>query len=208
MPKDTDLQLVFFRSGPTDWDEAERLQGRSDLPLSASGQASLADLVETTLGGLPSVPKLVLAGPDEASARVAEIVAEQSGAKKRGMDALAALHCGLWEGRLESEIAERSPKAFRPWKQDPTSASPPEGESILDAQSRVLDALARGIEKVSSGPVVVALRPIPLALARLAVEGRPLSDMWDAISETPRVWTVTAPRSVFRNHTRPLDASA
>ena len=83
MPKDSDLQLVFFRSGPTDWDEADRVQGGSDLPLSAAGQASLADLVENALAELGAPPKLVISGPDEASARIAESISEHSGAKKR-----------------------------------------------------------------------------------------------------------------------------
>jgi len=208
MPKDSDIQLVFFRSGPTDWDEADRVQGSSDLPLSASGQASLADLVDKAIADLGAPPKLVIAGPDEASVRIAEEISERAGAKKRSIDDLAALNCGLWEGRLESEIAERSPKAYRPWKQDPTAASPPEGESVLDAQTRVLSALARALDKAPSGPVALALRPIPLALARLAIENRPLSEMWDVIEDTPRVWSVDAPRAVFKDRPKPLDASA
>lgn len=208
MPKDTDIQLVFFRSGPTDWDEADRVQGRSDLPLSASAQASLDDIVAVALTELPAPPRVVLAGPDEAGARVAIAVSKQSGAKTRALSDLAALHCGLWEGRLAEELSERSPKAYRPWRQDPTTASPPEGESILDAQSRVLGAMSKALDKVSSGPVAVALRPIPLGLVRLALEGRPLSELWSAINETPRVWSVTAPRAAFKDYPRPLNASA
>ncbi len=208
MAKDSDIQLVFFRSGPTEWDEAGRVQGRSDLPLSASAQASLEDSIEEGLEMCEGEPRLILAGPDEASERVAKALSKRTGAKAKSIEALAALHCGLWEGRLGSELAERSPKAYRPWSQDPTAASPPEGEPILEAQARVLEGLSRALDKAASGPVVIALRPIPLGLARLAVEGRPLSDLWGAIEETERVWGVRAARDAFKDRPRPLDASA
>ena len=208
MPKSPDLQLIFFRSGPTDWDEASRLQGATDLPLSASGQASLEDTITAALADLDPAPRHVLAAPDEASARCAAAIVEQTGAKLRTIEDLGGLGCGLWEGRLQEELAERSPKAYKQWKQDPTAVSPPEGEGVLDAQHRILSALSRTLEKVSQGPVVIVMRETPINLVRLVIEKRPLAELWTACGETPRAWTVTTTRGALKDHPRPIDASA
>ena len=210
MAKSPELQFLFLRSGPTDWDEGGRLQGRTDLPLSASAQASLDDLSREALGALGAGGELrvVLAAPDEASTRIAEAIAAEAGVKVRTIEDLAGLQCGLWEGRLETDLADRSPKAFRQWRQDPSTVSPPEGETAAEAQSRVLGALNRALDKVSHGAVAVVARPMPLGIIRGVLDGRPLTDLWETIDETPRVWTVRAPRSAFRGMNHKLDASA
>jgi len=210
MAKDTDIELLLIPSGPTEWDEAGRLQGRNDLPLSASAQASLGDVVERIYEELHEAhaPRLVLTGPDEASRSLGKTIAARCGAKTKRLDKLAGLQCGLWEGRLESDLAERSPKAYRKWRQDPTTASPPEGEEAFEAQQRVLAALARALDKAASGPVAIVARPAPVALARLALEGRPLSELWPAVKSAPRVWRHTASRAALKGLPRELGAGA
>lgn len=208
MAKHPDLQLVFVQSGPTEWDEAGRLQGQNDLPLSASAQASLESLLEEVMDSTPGGTRVVLSSPDEASQRTARTLAAELGAKVRVVDDLAGIQCGLWEGRLESELAERSPKAYRQWRQDPSSASPPEGESVADARHRVMSALSRATEKVAAGSVLIVARPAAVGLIRGAIEGRPLADLWQTVEDSPRVWSVTAPRAELRGLSQTLDASA
>jgi len=210
MAKDTDIELLLIPSGPTEWDEAGRLQGRNDLPLSASAQASLGDVVERIYETLHEdhAPRLVLTGPDEASLSLGKSIAARSGAKVKPLEDLAGLQCGLWEGRLESDLAERSPKAYLKWRQDPTTASPPEGEEAYGAQQRVLAALARALDKAGAGPVAIVARPAPVALVRLALEGRPLPELWTVEKEAPRVWTWTASRATIKGLPRALGAGA
>lgn len=208
MAKHPDVHLVFVQSGPTEWDEAGRLQGRNDLPLSASAQASLLSLLDDVTEAVSGPVRVVLTSSDEASHRTAKEIAGELGAKVRVIEDLAGIECGLWEGRLESELAERSPKAYRQWRQDPSTASPPEGESVADARHRVMTALSKALEKTQSNPAVVVLRPGPLGLIRGTLEGRPLSSLWETIEETPRVWSVTAPRAELKGLSQELDASA
>ncbi len=208
MAKHPNLHLVFVRSGPTEWDEAGRLQGRNDLPLSASAQASLESLIADVTDAVKGPVRVVLTSSDEASHRTAKEIAGELGAKVRVIEDLAGIECGLWEGRLEAELAERSPKAYRQWRQDPSAASPPEGETAADARHRVMTALAKALEKIQNGPVVIVLRPGPLGLIRGTLEGRPLSALWDTLEETPRVWSVTAPRAELKGLSQELDASA
>jgi len=208
MAKHPEVQLIFVQSGPTEWDEAGRLQGRNDLPLSASAQASLEALLEEVVDVSPGGVRTILSSPDEASQRTARAIAEELGARVRVVEDLAGIQCGLWEGRLESELAERSPKAYRQWRLDPSSASPPEGESVADARHRVMSALSRALEKVTSGRAIVVARPASVGLIRGAIEGRPLADLWETIEDSPRVWSVTAPRAELRELSQELDASA
>ena len=208
MAKHPELDITFLRSGPTDWDESDRVQGRTDLPLSAVAQASLEDVIAEAVGpdGIP--PRWVLAGPDEASVRIAATVGTATGAKTRVAEGLAGVRCGLWEGRLRSELDERSPKAYRQWMLDPTSASPPEGETVEDANHRVLRALSRAVDKVSQGPVLVVVRPLPLGLIRSVLEGLPLASLWDTIENTPRVWRTRVRRAALRDYTHEHSAGA
>ena len=206
MAKQPELDILFFRSGPSDWDEAGRLQGRTDLPLSASAQAALPDTVSDLIGTGEGrvMPKWVLASPDEASVRLAEAFGARSGAKVRIVEGIAGLQCGLWEGRLRSELDERSPKAYRQWLADPVSASPPEGEPLPEAQHRVMGALARAFDKVAQGPVIVVLRPNPMGLVRSTLEGLPLSALWETLDSTPRAWRTRVVRAAVKELTSAL----
>lgn len=208
MAKHPELDITLLRSGPTDWDEADRVQGRTDLPLSAGAQASLEDVIADATAADGDKPRWVLAGPDEASVRIADALGAATGAKTRVVEGLAGVRCGLWEGRLRSELDERSPKAYRQWMHDPTSASPPEGETLEDATHRVLRALSRAADKISQGPVVVVARPLPLGLIRSVLEGLPLSSVWDTIDDTPRVWRTRVRRAVLRDYTHEHSAGA
>ena len=43
MPSDQQVDLTLLRHGPTDWNEAGRIQGRTDRPLSGAGRVRVRD---------------------------------------------------------------------------------------------------------------------------------------------------------------------
>ncbi|HVZ93598.1 MAG TPA: histidine phosphatase family protein, partial [Phycisphaerales bacterium] len=51
MGKQTGIQVVLVRSGRTEWDDAGRLQGVTDLPLSESGRSALGGQLGSAFGG-------------------------------------------------------------------------------------------------------------------------------------------------------------
>jgi broad specificity phosphatase PhoE len=64
---------------------------------------------------------------------------------------------GLWEGRLESEIAEGWPRLLAEWKLQPHSVQMPEGENLQQVWDRSLetwDSIARSLRDAETALVV------------------------------------------------------
>ncbi len=183
------IQLILIRTGATDWDDAGRLQGLTDLPLSTPGKEAL----QQRLGDFRSAnadlehPAGVLHACDEGSRQSAALAARLLGSKPRELEALHDIGLGLWEGLLEDDLAERHPTAHRQWQDDPSLATPPEGEALLDAEARLLDALSRATAKGSKRPVAVVLRPTAFALVRSWLTGQPVSRLWETLEMAPPV---------------------
>jgi len=183
MAKSTDIRLLLVRTGATEWEAAGRLCGTCDLPLSGEGRRVVKEAVAGVTGAEISV---VLCGPDEASVETARALAERTGAKVRELDDLAEVGLGLWEGMLASEVEEKYPTAYRQWKDDPASVTPPEGESLAEAEERIIGGLSRGLSK-AKGATGVVLRPMAHALVRGRLLKVPASRVWAMMDESPAV---------------------
>ncbi|HRQ73659.1 MAG TPA: histidine phosphatase family protein [Phycisphaerales bacterium] len=183
MAKSTDIRLLLVRTGATEWEAAGRLCGTCDLPLSAEGRQ---DVKESVTGVVGEAVSLVLCGPDEASVATAKALAERIGAKVRELDDLAEVGLGLWEGMLASEVEEKYPTSYRQWKDDPASVTPPEGESLAEAEERIIGALSRGLAK-AKGATGVVLRPMAHALVRGTLLKVPASRLWAMMDESAAV---------------------
>ena len=55
-------------------------------------------------------------------------------------DRFREIDFGRWEGRKIKEVWQSEPDLIRAYYENPISATPPEGEPILDAKSRIVDA--------------------------------------------------------------------
>lgn len=176
------LQVVLVKSGVTTWDASGRCAGAADLPLCPEGRKS----VEACAGELEALSGAgVYASPDAASLETATVVAERLGGKVRPVEAWGEPGMGLWEGQSDEELAERFPKAYRQWKQDPTGVSIPEAEALEDAQARIVEEFAKVIGRRRIGqdrPSVAVLRPMALGLVVCWLDGRPLSELWAVIA--------------------------
>ncbi|MBL0921180.1 MAG: histidine phosphatase family protein [Phycisphaerales bacterium] len=195
MSKPGTLTLTLVRSGATEWDDAGRLQGSTDLPMSESGREALAACLEHSLNGQAKALTLVLHACDEASVQTAQAIVDRGGARRREAPGLCDMDIGLWAGLREAELFERHPTLFRTWREDPGSITPPDGENLIDAEERILGALSRSLSKVSRGPVAVVLRPFARAVVRCRLQDRPLAELWKAADEAQPIETFEVPRS-------------
>ena len=181
------LHLAVIRAGRTAWDEAGRLSGSTDLPLSPEGEAEAQRVAE--LLAKHRVVSLIC-GPDEASRQTAAILAAEAGCKSKVVKDLAEPDMGLWEGVLHADLEERCPTIFRQWKDDPPSVSAPEGERVGEAAERIGEALRRAIARYgeraaekSKGEdarpplIAVVTRPIAFGLLRCRLRGLPSRDL-------------------------------
>lgn len=183
MAKSSDINVLLVKAGPTTWDEADRVAGATDLPLSDIGRAAIP-LHLRLLEGIRLAT--VLTGPDEASIEIGKAIAEGAGGRHRTIDELHEIRLGLWEGCLRSELAEKHPKTMRQWNEDPASVNVPQGETLAEAEDRVLAELGRILEKSRSDDrVAIVLRPVVMGLLRCWMEGHPGQKLWTLIAQSP-----------------------
>lgn len=199
--------LWLIRSGETAWQREQRVQGRTDLPLSTEGRTALAsDLAQLGGAGLPTPqgspeqehgqrpaglltgkPSLIHHAADEAAKESAAMVARQFGARTKANADFDEPDLGLLSGLTMEHFEERFPTRFRQWEEEPLSLVPPEGEAMEDARTRVLDALGRLARRHRHEVFGLVLHPIALALVRAALEGRPGRELWNMLAARPRV---------------------
>jgi broad specificity phosphatase PhoE len=186
MARTDDFRVLLVRSGPTDWDDAGRLQGETDLPLSDCGkEAFAARVAEIARQAEDHHVEAVLHGPDECSSQSARMLGAQLHARPRQVEDFREMDLGLWEGRRESELLEKHPTVYRQWRQDPTAVTPPDGDTLADTELRVLRALRKQLEKSGKTGVAIVLRPVAFGIVRCWLADRPLDEMWDVVNEAP-----------------------
>ena len=89
--------LALLRHGETEWSAAGRIQGRSDIPLSAAGRDALrARRLPQACAGMQWVTSPL--------ARCAETAALLGAPDARREPRLAEMHWGAWEGRRLAEL--------------------------------------------------------------------------------------------------------
>ncbi len=135
--------LVLIRHGPTDWTAEGRIQGHSDVPLSAAGR----DTVRSWR--LP--PELAdeqggwdwLSSPLARARETAALLWHGNGlAEARLEDALMEMHWGDWEGRRLAALRAEGGTLMAAEEARGLDFRPPGGESPREVQGRLMPLLA------------------------------------------------------------------
>lgn len=201
MPTSDTIPLLLVRTGATEWDDARRVQGLTDLPLSSAGSTAvtkdLGEYVEQTRGSAWSGFDVLLHSPDEASRQTAKILNGLVRTKAKAVEDLHPMDMGLWEGLREADLLERHPTAYERWREDPTAVTPPEGESLTYAEDRLLGGLRRSLARRSSAAVV--LRPPAFGILRCWLSNRPLTDLWPVLADAPSAELFVVERSRLKS---------
>jgi broad specificity phosphatase PhoE len=158
-----EARFLLVRTGPTEWDEAGRVCGSADIPLSRTAREEIERAIRS-LGGVRL--GMVLHPAREAAVETAKLLAAVTGSRRRTAPALEEPSLGLWEGRLASELEENFPTSYRQWRADPASVLPPEGEGLVHARGRIVGAIGRAIGRrgETDPPLAVVLGPLAAAI--------------------------------------------
>ena len=103
------VPFALMRHAPTDWNADGRLQGQTDTPLSAKGEADAASwrLPEPACGWKR------LCSPLQRARRTAELL--QPAAPVTVESRLREMSFGVWEGHTAAEAAALHPEAYARW---------------------------------------------------------------------------------------------
>lgn len=128
--------LALLRHGPTVWNSQHRLQGRTDLPLSAEGRASVIGW---------RLPADVAAyrwwcSPLRRARETAELLSEALTERPAITVELRLMEMsyGEWEGETLEELRQRQGEQMAKLEAQGLDLRPPGGESPRDLQQRLL----------------------------------------------------------------------
>lgn len=162
--------LAVIRHGPTEWNEKGVVQGHSDIPLSASGRASVS--AWTTPRNLTAFDWV--ASPLERAHETAVIL---SGRHPRADDRLIEMNWAAWEGKRLPELRAELGDLMKAWEAKGLDFRAPGGESPRDVQGRLKPFLAECAAK-RQDTVAVCHKGVLRALYALSVS-------WDMTDKAP-----------------------
>ncbi|MEZ5559802.1 MAG: histidine phosphatase family protein [Pseudomonadales bacterium] len=131
--------LFILRHGQTEWNVAQRMQGRLDSALTDEGRRQAAQHGRT-LQRVGGVDRL-LASPLGRTRDTAQLVNAALGVRLDFDPALMERDCGAWSGLTLDEIEQRYPGDWAERRRDPYFHRPPGGENLDDMRGRVAGLL-------------------------------------------------------------------
>lgn len=165
-PRRPPFRLLLVRHGQSTWNDAHRIQGQLDPPLSELGldQAALTAerLAAANLAGF-YCSDLVR------TRQTAAPLAERLGVEPTYDPGLREVALGEWEGLTGHQIAQRWPDVWDLWQEHPSWDLVPGGEGQAAFEGRVAAALAAILDRHPEGDVLVVTHGgvIQVALSRV-----------------------------------------
>jgi probable phosphoglycerate mutase len=191
------MNILLVRHGETAWNREGRYQGRTDIPLSETGQTQVAGLGKR----LANIPiKIAYASPLSRAKNTAEaILAGRSPVTPLWLDAgLLEISHGEWEGQLASDVEISHAEMFGVWRSAPGRNSPagPGAETLGDVETRAWAVLANVCADLGDGDTaLIAAHDAVNRVILCRVLGIPLERIW-SFRQAPASLNVLAGPSV------------
>jgi broad specificity phosphatase PhoE len=168
------VRLFLVRHGEVDANIELRFLGRRDDPLNSTGAAQSEELA-SVFSVMPI--HRVVSSPLGRARQTAKAIAEAANVPLSADDRLIELDFGSWECLTRQEIRERSADdevMLTRWEEDPASAAP-DGESLLDVQTRTVEFANELLATSARTSVAVASHMGPIKALLCAVLDVPLT---------------------------------
>jgi phosphoserine phosphatase len=171
-------KIILTRHGHVEGISPARFRGRTELPLTAQGQAQ-ARAVAARIAG-KWTPEVVYSSPMSRCLATAQAIADACRVPREVLDDLVDLDYGEWQGRSYAEVREASPLLFAAWFATPHLVRFPGGDSLQDLVARTADALRLVIARhVNAAEAVVLVGHDSVNRAfLLQLLDQPLSAYW------------------------------
>ncbi len=178
------MQLILIRHGKTDWNELERCQGASDIPLNKNG--------------INQAGKLALSLRDEKIDHIyssdlirakltAETIADYHNLNVNIDSGFREMDQGDFEGLEFSLIREKYGHVLKEWRTSPETLVIPGGESLTEVQNRAYNSVMSLLEKHSSKTVLVVSHNLTIVTLLCRFSERSLKNFREFIvSETSK----------------------
>lgn len=169
------LEIYIIRPGSTAFDEAGRIKGALDIPLSLLGAQQAEELAR-----IFQQIKLdcLYVAPCCSAQETADRISDRNFCRVRTLECLRNLDHGLWQGKLVSEVKRLQPTFYRKFQENPLETSPPGGETVQAVLTRMRSQLNKLFHKHDSGRIAF-LAPEPMAsVIHFCCVGGRFGDIW------------------------------
>jgi alpha-ribazole phosphatase/probable phosphoglycerate mutase len=201
--KTATLRLYLVRHGITDWNQAMRMQGHSDIPLNDEGRGQ-AKRIAARLASLDLPIEAIWSSDLSRARQTAETIAAPFDLPVKVTPLLREIMLGDWEGLNQEEIEARGDgELLRQYRGSPAGARPPGGETLAQTWERMMQARSEIGEAHPEGNIVVvghggSLRALlcaaldaPVAsMIRFSLENASLSVLEQTRTSESCIWRV------------------
>ena len=172
------MNVLLARHGETAWNREGRYQGRTDIPLSAEGEAQ-ARALGARLATLP-IDRAV-ASPLARARRTAELALGERAALLSTDADLVEIGHGAWEGRVVDDIRASDGERLARWQAGPSAdlGAGAGGECLAEVEARAFRALARACAGLPADATVLIVAHDAVNRVLLCrVAGIPTERVW------------------------------
>ena len=143
-------KLYLIRHGETDYNNALRFQGQTDIPLNQKG----IEQAEKAADFFRDIPLQAIYTSTLIRAKTtAEIIAGVKGMDVQETDALREMSFGIWENMNTKDIQKKYAKEWKDFFSSPARITIPQGENMLDVQKRAYPTVQEILDKYPEGDV-------------------------------------------------------
>ncbi len=157
------MRLHFIRHGQTDWNQARRIQGSSDIELNETGIAQARDLGEKLLKEQAPIVR-IYSSKQKRAYQTASIISQIIGCPLLVADGLEEVCLGHWEGLTWLEVKASYPAEYEFWYQNRSDAKSHQGESYRELVERALSAIHRIIAENTQDVAIVTHNAVIMCL--------------------------------------------
>jgi probable phosphoglycerate mutase len=187
--------VYVVRHGRTTLNAQGRYRGLEDPRLDAEGRAQ-ALAAASALAGRPIAA--VEHSPLARARETAVPIAREARVEPAVLELLLDLDHGAWTALTPEEAEALAPEAFRLFRDDPRTCTPPGGEPMVDVERRILAAIDSLDERHPGAEVVAVSHEIPIRLLISHLRHIDGPDVWDLPLATGSITTVRGTQGSWR----------
>lgn len=187
--------IFLVRHGQSTWNQAGRIQGKQDPPLSELGRRQARALARALQN---EDLDAIYSSPQRRAHLTAGAIAARHALSITTVGALAEIDHGAWEGLTEPEVEAQFATSFQTWVTRPSQAQMPGGEHCLTLQTRVLDAWHDILTREAGHRILIVSHDIPLKVIVADVLDLPLDHIGRFVIANAAISIVQGPRDQLR----------
>ncbi len=177
-------RVILVRHGETDWNRENRIQGGVDIPLNERGKEQARDIAaRLSHTVIHYIYSSRLSRALDTAIEIAKLHKLEVLTDKR----LNEFRQGKWEGMKTSEARRLYPDLYSRWEKDPTSVTPPRGESVREAFQRAREFWTENILPREGTGVIVAHKVINALIKLILNSDSRLNLLWRKLAENAQI---------------------